>query len=156
MITVIVLFEHGVCLVNANAKTFGIFLNARAKDGVEFFLSNSTQTGIFVKHRNLFQVVQLREDAHLRKLRYSCDKHELKICSFILQHLIELTQHHTHFLKLLRVVEQSHNGSVVFVEDDNHLFTCLLSCIVDKVAKAVAGSYRQRVASINALVTTNH
>ena len=69
-------------------------------------------------------------------------------CPLVLQHLIELTQHHGHVFLLLLVIEQAHDRCIVFVENDNYLLTRLLISAMDKGAKTVTRGDRQRVTSI--------
>ena len=72
---------------------------------MDFFLRNATYLDIPVVHRNVHQVVQIVEHAHLPELRHACQQCEFDTTVHRLQNAVERLQHISQF-RLHRFVVQ--------------------------------------------------
>ena len=155
MVSVVVLLQQGVCLLCGDVQVLRIFPDTGTQRGIQFFLRDTTKTRIFVKHGYLLEVVQFGEDAELRKFSNSCDEHESEVCPLVLQDLIELAEHGAHGLQLFRLVHQSHDGGVVFVEYHDYLLARLFEGPVYESTETLPGSLFRHITSIDIFIVAD-
>ena len=81
---------------------------------------------ILRQHRDVVQVIELREDAELRELRDACDEDETEVGIEILQRRIKRLQLRAHLLEVIVVMEHGEQRRIVLVDEDDDLRTRLL------------------------------
>ena len=91
----------------------------------------------------------------MREFSYSCDEHESEVCPLVLQDLVELAEHGAHGLQLFRLVHQSHDGGVVFVEYHDYLLARLLEGSVYESTETLAGSLFRYITSIEIFIVAD-
>ena len=72
-------------------------------------------------HGDILQVVQLAEDAELRKLGDACEKNETEVGVAVLQGRIEVAHHIAQDGQGLFLVYHIEQRCIIFINEDDHL-----------------------------------
>ena len=89
MITVIISFKTGKSILIAQVVTLGQFVDGRFKIVMDLIFRDTTDRLIALIHRQVDEVIEVREHADLSKLCHTREKRKLDILITCLQHRIE-------------------------------------------------------------------
>ena len=92
MITVILLFQVGTCLLEGLVVRLGHPLDVRLQFRQQLLLGDAADSTEVITHANVLQIVQFAEDTHLAELADARDEKETEI----LPHPLEGTEEITH------------------------------------------------------------
>ena len=124
MIAVVFPLEPFECLVHAEVQVLGKALHIGQHLSVELLAADAADGGILVVHGDVEQVVQLTEDAELRKLGDAREEHELKIRVERLDGRIEVLHCATQGDKVQFLVHHVKQRRVVLIDDERHFPAC--------------------------------
>ena len=82
----------------------------------------------FHKTVNLGYVVQLAEDAELRKLGNACDEYKANVSLLLLQGTEEISHDVADGLLQVFVTYRIMHRGIILIDENDNLFTCLSSC----------------------------
>ena len=120
VITVVILLQSRQRRLIFQAQSVGQRLDILFQLTADLHVRHATDIGVGVEHRNVLQVVEIAEDAHLPELRHARQQGETDAAVHRLQYPIEGFQGRAHlFLKRL-VVKGLQERLVVLVDQDNH------------------------------------
>ena len=125
MVTVIIRFQGTQGTLRRNAEVVGQTTDILAHLLTHFLLRDATERGVLREHADILDIVQLAEDAQLRELRDTCQEYETQIRIAGFQRTIEVTHHVAKLRQLFLLMHHVQQGSVVLIDQDNHLLTGL-------------------------------
>ena len=104
----------------------------------QFTLGNTTTATIFILQRENLEIVQLAKDAELTKLGNTCDEYKADVSLLLLQRAEEISHDIADGLLYIFVTDRIMHRSIIFVYENNNLFTCLSSCCKQDVLKTTS------------------
>ena len=93
----------------------------------QFTLGNTTTATVFILQRENLEIVQLAKDAELTKLGDACDEYKADVSLLLLQRAEEISHDIADGLLYVFVTDRIMHRSIIFVYENNNLFTCLSS-----------------------------
>ncbi len=132
MIPVIILLQQLPRLLKPNIQPLRQRLDRLTHPVVNLCPGDSADRRIFRHHRNIHQVIQFTEYAQLRELGYPRDENEPKVRIQTLDRAVEVPHNLPHRRKPLFVVHNIQQRRVIFIDDYDSLFACLLDRPVDQ------------------------
>ena len=127
MIAVVHPAELPVTLVLRYLILFGKFRNALVEVVFQLLFGYSAYIEVGLVHRDIFQIVQPAEDAHLPELRHAGEEYEANIFVFPFYHAVKPLQLAAHLLCQFLIVDIVDNRLLVFVDKKDHLLPRLLA-----------------------------
>ena len=139
MVAVIIFGEPREHLVVTHALALGQQLHVAPHRGRQLCLADAADGGEPVGHGYVVEVVQLAEDAELRKLRDASDEHELQPRVEHLQRTVEVLHQEPQLAQVLLLVHHVEQRSVILVDDDHNLLPRLLVGFHHEILQADIG-----------------
>ena len=126
VITIIMVFEFLDSLLPAQFQMLGKSIDVITHLGQQFLLGDATDAGIRLVHAHILDVVQLAEDAELRKLRDARHKDKSKHRLVSLQRTIEVAHCVTELIEFFFFMRHIQQRSIIFINEHHHLLASLL------------------------------
>ena len=104
----------------------------------QFTLGYTTTATVFILQRENLEIVQLAKDAELTKLGNTCDEYKADVSLLLLQRAEEISHDIADGLLYIFVTDRIMHRSIIFVYENNNLFTCLSSCCKQDVLKTTS------------------
>lgn len=101
----------------------------------QFTLGNTTTATVFILQRENLEIIQLAKDAELTKLGDACDEYKANISLLLLQWTEEISHDIADGFLQVFVTYRIMHWSIIFVDENYNLFTCLSSCCKQDVLK---------------------
>ena len=139
MITVVVVFQRFYCFLTSQLQFVCKTVNICRHLAEQLFFCNSTNSGIFLIHAYIVDVVQLAEDAELREFCDTRQEHEAQHRLTLLQQTVEVAHKISQAFKPLVLMNHIQQRSVILVNKHNHLLAGLLIDGRDEICKAHIG-----------------
>ena len=121
MITIVFVFQFCQHLVFGQVVCLAKLVDAFLEVVHHLPFRNTAYRSIFGVHGDVFEVVDLREDAELRELGDARDKDEAEVLIQLLQRRIKRLQQGAHRLEPFAVVEHGEQRRIVLVDEDDDL-----------------------------------
>ena len=153
MVTVIIRFQGTQGTLRRNAEVVGQTTDTLTHMLTHLLLRDATEGGVLREHADILDIVQLAEDAQLRELRDTCQEYETQIRIAGFQRTIEVTHHVAKPRQLLLLMHHVQQGSVVLVDQDNHLLTGLGVGTFDETFQTLVRINSALITSVYLLVT---
>ena len=93
----------------------------------QFTLGYTTTATVFILQRKNLEIVQFTKDAELTKLGDACDEYKADVSLLLLQGAEEISHNVADGLLQLFVTYRIMHRCIIFVDENNCLFTCLSS-----------------------------
>ncbi|CDD20474.1 unknown [Prevotella sp. CAG:732] len=91
----------------------------------QFTLGNTTTATVFIFQRENLEIVQLAKDAELTKLGDTCDENKANVSLLLLQGAEKISHDVADGLLQLFVTDRIMHRSIIFIDENNNLLTCL-------------------------------
>ena len=125
MVTVVIVLEFLHGLFAAYAHPSGQNVQVLVHLGGHFLFRDAADGGVFRQHADVFNVVQLAEDAQLRELGNARQEHEAQVRVAGFKGTIEITHNIAEDGQVLFFMHHVEQGRIVFVDEHHHLAACL-------------------------------
>ena len=104
----------------------------------QFTLGNTTTATVFILQRENLEIVQLAKDAELTKLGNACDEYKADVSLLLLQGAEEISHDVADGLLQVFVTYRIMHWSIIFIDENDCLFTCLSSSCQQDVLKTTS------------------
>ena len=101
----------------------------------QFTLGNTTTATVFILQRENLEIIQLTKDAELTKLGAACDEYKANISLLLLQGAEEISHDIADGFLQVFVTYRIMHWSIIFIDENDCLFTYLSSCCKQDVLK---------------------
>ena len=125
VITVIMVFKLLDGLLPAQFKMLGKSVDVIAHLGQQFLFGDTADTGIRLIHAHVGDIVQLAEDAQLRKLRNARQENEAKQWLAIFQRTVEIAHRIAQDIEFFLLVSHIQQRCIIFIDEHHRLLTSL-------------------------------
>ena len=104
----------------------------------QFTLGNTTTATVFILQRENLEIVQFTKDAELTKLGDACDEYKADVSLLLLQGAEEISHNIADGFLQVFVTDRIMHWSIIFIDENDCLFTCLSSCCKQDVLKTTS------------------
>ena len=104
----------------------------------QFTLGYTTTATVFILQRENLEIVQFTKDAELAKLGDACDEYKADVSLLLLQGAEEISHDVADGLLQLFVTYRIMHWSIILVDENDNLFTCLSSSCKQNVLKTTS------------------